>query len=303
MQPSIFEGAGVALITPMDKKGNIHYEKLEELIEYQVTHKSDALIVAGTTGEAATLTEAEYRELIHFTVNRIRHRMPVIAGAGSNNTRHAMELSKIAESAGTDALLHVTPYYNKTSQRGLVKHFEACAAASSLPIILYNVPSRTGVNIQPETYIELCRNEKIRAVKEASGDFKQMVEIMTLCGDRLDIYTGNDDQLTCALALGAKGVISVLSNVVPEVVHDICEKFFLNQPVEGHVLMREYLPLVEALFLDVNPIAVKQAMNFMGLEVGECRLPLCEMEPQKARQLLNVLDKYDLVKHLERKVV
>lgn len=297
MRQTIFTGAGVAIITPMNGDGSINYNKLEQLIEYQIEHHTDAIIAAGTTGEASTMSDKEHYEVIRFIVNCVNNRIPVIAGAGSNCTEHAIELSKQAQKAGADALLQVTPYYNKASQRGLVKHFLAIADATDLPIVLYNIPSRTGVNIQPETYLHLCSNEKIIAVKEASGNFSQLAKISSLCGDRLDIYSGNDDQITSALALGAKGVISVLSNILPQVAHDICESFINHKPEKSDELQIEYLELIEALFYDVNPIPIKQAMNYMGLEVGGCRLPLCEMEPVLAEKLLKVLKKYKLVSH------
>lgn len=295
MKRTIFTGAGVALITPMKEDGSIHYEKLEQLIEYQIKNHTDAIIAAGTTGEASTLNDKEHFELIRFTVNCVNKRIPVIAGAGSNCTEHAVELSRQAWKAGAEALLQVTPYYNKTSQAGLVKHFHKIAEATDLPVILYNIPSRTGVNIQPETYLQLCENDKIIGVKEASGNFSQIAKISSLCKDRLDIYSGNDDQITSALALGAKGVISVLSNVLPQIAHDICESFFNHQPEKSDELQIEYLELIEAMFYDVNPIPVKQAMNYMGLDVGGCRLPLCEMEPVMAEKLLKVLKKYELI--------
>lgn len=295
MKQTIFTGAGTAIITPMKNDMNINYEKMEELLNYQIENHTDAIIVAGTTGEASTLTDQEHYELVKFTVDCVKHRVPVIAGAGSNCTQHAVELSRQMEKAGADALLQVTPYYNKTSQAGLVKHFFAIADATKLPIILYNIPSRTGMNIQPQTYLELCKNDKIAAVKEASGNFSQIAKISSLCEGRLDIYTGNDDQITSALALGAKGAISVLSNILPQLIHDICDSFFHNHHDISDELQIENIELIEALFYDVNPIPVKQAMNYMGMEVGECRLPLCEMEPVLAEKLLKVLKKYKLL--------
>lgn len=294
MKHTIFTGAGVAIVTPMKKDLSIHYEMLGTLLDYQLKHHTDAIVVAGTTGEASTLTEQEQIELIRFTVEYVNHRVPVIAGVGSNNTAHAVLLSKLAYHAGADALLHVTPYYNKTSQRGLIKHFSACASASDLPIILYNIPSRTGVNILPDTYLKLCEIDQITAVKEASGNFSQIAKIAALCGDRLDIYTGNDDQITSSLALGAKGVISVLSNIVPSVAHDICQSFFDGNSHLSDTLQLTYLELIEALFSDVNPIPVKQALNYMGLDVGSCRLPLCDMDAIEAERLQKILYKYKL---------
>ncbi|WP_195985946.1 4-hydroxy-tetrahydrodipicolinate synthase [Clostridium sp. D33t1_170424_F3] len=294
MNRTVFRGAGVALVTPMHPDGGIHYEMLGRLIDLQLAGHTDAIVVAGTSGEGSTLTDEEHRALVSYTVRRVNHRVPVIAGAGSNNTAHAVALSKAAALAGADALLHVTPYYNKASQRGLIRHFDACANATDLPVILYNIPARTGVNIQPETYSALCENERIVGVKEASGNFSQMAEIAALCGDRLDLYSGNDDQIASALALGAKGVISVWSNLMPCAVHDLCQHFFDGDSERSHTLQLQYLALIEALFCDVNPIPVKQALIYMGLDVGPCRLPLCEMEPALAEKLRLVLEKYHL---------
>ena len=296
MGQTIFKGAGVALVTPMKKDFSIDYAVLETLIEDQIANHTDAIVVAGTTGEASTLTTQEQIDVIRFTAEVVDHRIPVIAGAGSNNTAHAIELSKQASAAGSDALLHVTPYYNKTSQRGLVQHFSAIADAVNKPIILYNIPSRTGMNILPETYEKLAVKKNIIAVKEASGDFSQLAKISSLYGDRFDIYSGNDDQITSALAIGAKGVISVLSNVVPNVVHEICESFFQHDTDHSDILQMRYLRLIEALFSDVNPIAVKSALNHMGIRVGECRLPLYKMDPTHERNLVKVLKLYNLYK-------
>lgn len=225
MNRAIFRGAGVALVTPMHPDGSIHYEMLGRLIDLQLAGHTDAIVVAGTSGESATLTDEEHRALVSHTVRRVNHRVPVIAGAGSNNTAHAVLLSKAAALAGADALLHVTPYYNKASQQRLIRHFNACANATDLSVILYNIPSRTGVNIRPETDPALCENERIVGVKEASGNFSQIAEIVALCGDRLDLYSGNDDHIASALALGAKGVISVWSNLTPHAVHELCQCF------------------------------------------------------------------------------
>ena len=295
MKRTIFTGAGVALVTPFKEDGSVYFEKLEELIDFQLRNHTDSIVAVGTTGEASTLSDKEHYDVIRFIVECTGHRVPVIAGAGANCTQHAIELSRQAEKAGADALLQVTPYYNKTSQQGLVYHFNAIADATDLPMVLYNIPSRTGLNIQPETYLRLCENEKIVAVKEASGNFSQIAKISSLCKDRLDIYSGNDDQITSALALGAKGVISVLSNILPKAAHDICESFFNHDPETSDELQIEYLELIEALFYDVNPIPVKQALNYMGWNVGGCRLPLCEMEPVMAEKLLKVMKKYKLV--------
>lgn len=296
MKKTIFKGSGVAIVTPMKQDFSVDYKVFGDLIESQLEHKTDAIVVAGTTGEGSTLTDEEQMELVRFAVNCVKGRVPVIAGAGSNNTAHAVELSKKAEKAGADALLHVTPYYNKASQHGLFEHFKACACATDLPIILYNVPSRTGVNIQIETYRALCQIANIVAVKEASGNFSQLAKIASVCGDALDIYSGNDDQITSALALGAKGVISVLANIVPEETHNICQSFFDGSPALSDTLQMKYLELIEALFSDINPIPVKQALNYMGFPVGSCRLPLCDMEDILKEKLYVTMVHYGLCK-------
>lgn len=295
MKNTIFTGSGVALVTPMHSDLSVNYEKLGELIEYQIENQTDAIVITGTTGEASTLTDEEHLNVIRYTVEQTAGRVPVIAGTGSNNTAHAIYLSKRAQEAGADALLLVTPYYNKCSQQGLYLHFKAVADAVPLPIILYNVPSRTGVNILPATYARLSEIKNIVAVKEASGNFSQIAKIMSLCGDKLDVYSGNDDQITSALALGAKGVISVLANIVPQETHEICQSYFDGNPEQSDTLQLRYLDLIENLFSDVNPIPVKHALNAMGFEVGECRLPLCAMEPVAAERLLSSLHRYGLL--------
>ncbi len=295
MKNTIFTGSGVALVTPMHSDLSVNYEKLGELIEYQIENQTDAIVITGTTGEASTLTDEEHLNVIRYTVEQTAGRVPVIAGTGSNNTAHAIYLSKRAQEAGADALLLVTPYYNKCSQQGLYLHFKAVADAVPLPIILYNVPSRTGVNILPATYARLSEIKNIVAVKEASGNFSQIAKIMSLCGDKLDVYSGNDDQITSALALGAKGVISVLANIVPQETHEICQSYFDGNPEQSDTLQLRYLDLIENLFSDVNPIPVKHALNAMGFEVGECRLPLCAMEPVAAERLLGSLHRYGLL--------
>ncbi|WP_462384583.1 4-hydroxy-tetrahydrodipicolinate synthase [Intestinibacillus massiliensis] len=294
MKPLIFTGAATAMVTPMHDDFSINYGLFGQLLDEQVANKADAVVVAGTTGESATLTDEEHINLISYAVHRIKGRIPVIAGAGSNNTAHAVWLSRQAERAGADALLHVTPYYNKAPQEGLFLHFKACAEATALPVILYNVPSRTGVNISPATYGRLSHIENIVAAKEASGNFSQLAKIAGLCGSRLAIYTGNDDQITSALALGAQGVVSVLSHLVPEGTHNLCTAFFDGDAAKSDALQLHYLELIEALFSDINPIPVKQALRFMGWDVGPCRLPLCGMEPAAAEHLQSVLAKYGL---------
>lgn len=289
MKNVIFTGAGVAIVTPMKSDYSIHYEKLRALINLQIAEGTDAIVICGTTGESSTMTDEEHMECIRFTVECAKGRVPVIAGAGSNDTAYAVAMSKHAKEAGADALLHVTPYYNKTSQRGLVRHFETIADATDLPIILYNVPSRTGVNILPETYLELAKHPNIVATKEASGNIAQIAQTAALCGDSLSIYSGNDNEIVPILALGGKGVISVLSNVLPKATHDICRLFFQGNLAESLELQLQYMPLIQALFMDVNPIPVKEALNMMGQQCGPCRLPLIGMTPESREKLLGVL--------------
>lgn len=295
MKKVIFRGVGTAIITPMKEDGEINYPVFKKLLDRQADGGADAVVVAGTTGENATLDDDEHLELVEFAVKEIAGRIPVIAGAGSNNTAHAVWMSQECEKIGVDGLLHVTPYYNKTSQEGLYRHFRACAQATGLPVILYNVPSRTGVNILPETYRKLSEIDSIVGCKEASGNFSQIAGIAALCGENLTIYTGNDDQITTALALGAQGVISVAGNLLPRETHDICQAYFDGNCEESKRLQLKYLELMQALFMDVNPIPVKQAMRAMGYDVGECRLPLCDMDSVKTERLLQVLGDYGLV--------
>lgn len=280
MKKTIFTGAGVAIVTPMNPDLSINWELLGTLIDDQIAHGTDAIVIAGTTGEASTMTDEEHVQSIRFAVERTAGRVPVVAGAGSNHTDYALWLSREAKQAGADALLHVTPYYNKTSQAGLVRHFMTLADATDLPVILYNVPSRTGVNIQPKTYQELCKHPNITAAKEASGNLSQIAMIRSLCGDELDIYSGNDDQIVPILSLGGKGVISVLSNVAPRQTHDICQLYFDGKVRESADLQIKLLPLINALFCDVNPIPVKEAVCMMGWDAGMCRLPLVELDPE-----------------------
>ena len=280
MKKTIFTGAGVAIVTPMNPDLSINWELLGTLIDDQIAHGTDAIVIAGTTGEASTMTDEEHVQSIRFAVERTAGRVPVVAGAGSNHTDYALWLSREAKQAGADALLHVTPYYNKTSQAGLVRHFMTLADATDLPVILYNVPSRTGVNIQPKTYQELCKHPNITATKEASGNLSQIAMIRSLCGDELDIYSGNDDQIVPILSLGGKGVISVLSNVAPRQTHDICQLYFDGKVRESAGLQIKLLPLINALFCDVNPIPVKEAVCMMGWDAGMCRLPLVELDPE-----------------------
>lgn len=300
MKPLIFKGVGTAIITPMKEDYSIDYSTFDSLLERQIKGSADAIVVAGTTGEASTLTTEEHCELVRHTVKYVNGRLPVVAGAGSNNTAHAVYLAKECEKAGADALLQVTPYYNKASQQGLFLHFLESAKATKLPIILYNVPSRTGVNIYPATYKRLSEIDNIVAVKEASGNFSQIAKIAALCKNDLAIYSGNDDQITSALALNGKGVISVLSNLIPKETHDICASFFEGNSEESDNLQLNYLELIEALFSDVNPIPVKQAMRMMGYPVGPCRLPLCDMDSTMAEKLYATLQSYGLLQGVKK---
>ena len=290
---AIFEGAGIALITPFTPDGEINYPKLKELVEEQIAAGTDCIVACGTTAESATMTHEEHIEVIRFICETVNKRIPVIAGTGSNCTHTAVYLSQEAEKAGADGLLVVSPYYNKATQKGLIKHFTTVAEAVSLPIILYNIPGRTGVNIEPETIAYLCKNVKnIVGVKEASGNLSKIALMMHLAGDCIDMYSGNDDQIVPLMALGAKGVISVLSHVAPKQTHDMAMKF-LEGDIEGsRKLQLEALPLINALFCEVNPIPVKTAMNLLGKECGPLRGPLCPMEPQNEERLKKALTDY-----------
>lgn len=287
---------GVAIVTPMNPDESINFDRLGQIIDNQIENGTDAIVICGTTGESATMTDQEHVDCIEYAVKRVNGRVPVIAGAGSNHTSYAVWMSKEAKRVGADALLHVTPYYNKTSQTGLIRHFNAVADATDLPIILYNVPSRTGVNITPATYRELAKHPNIVAAKEASGNISQIAQIAQACGDELDLYSGNDDQIVPLLSLGAKGVISVLSNIMPRETHDICRLFFEGKIAESRALQLKLLPLINALFSDVNPIPVKEAMNMMGWECGECRLPLVSMQPQAKEHLRVLMQEQGLIK-------
>lgn len=278
MKKVIFKGSGVAIVTPFDAQNNVNFDKLGELIEYQLANSTDALVVCGTTGEASTLSDREHIDVIYYAVKKATGRVPVIAGTGSNETEHALELSKEAESAGADALLIVTPYYNKTTQNGLVRHYTYIADRVDLPIIVYNVPSRTGLNILPETYRELSKHPNIVAVKEANSNIAAIAKTRALCGDELHIYSGNDDQIVPILSLGGLGVISVLANIMPQRTHDICSLYFEGDTKASAELQISLMELIDALFCEVNPIPVKTAMNLMGFNVGGLRMPLFEMQ-------------------------
>ena len=289
MKKTIFTGAATAIVTPLFEGGGIDFESFGRLIDWQIAEGIDALVVCGTTGEASTLTDEEHREAIRFAVERVAGRVPVIAGTGSNDTAYAIELSQFACEAGADALLLVTPYYNKATQKGLIASFLAVADACDLPIILYNVPSRTGCNILPATAAVLAEHPNIVAIKEASGNLSQIAELAALTQGKLDIYSGNDDQIVPILALGGKGVISVLSNPMPRATSDMCHKFF-NGDIEGsRKLQLDLLPLINALFCEVNPIPVKAAMAAMGFCENSVRLPLTVMEKDHEEKLLALL--------------
>lgn len=293
MKQTLFTGSGVALITPFTKDG-VDYEKLAQLIEFHVNNGTDAIISCGTTGESATMPDKEHCEVIRFTVEKTAGRIPVIAGTGSNDTAHCVELSKEAEKLGADGLLLVTPYYNKATQKGLIRHYEMVADAVKLPLILYNVPSRTGVNILPETCLELSKLENITAVKEASGSVVQAMQIKRLCGDALDIYSGNDDLTVPLLAIGGKGVISVAANILPQEMHDMVAWYLAGETQKSLDLQLKLLPLIDALFAEVNPIPVKTAMNLMGMQVGDLRMPLCEMGEKGLAVLKQAMADYGL---------
>ena len=295
MKNTIFTGAGVAIVTPMNEDGSVNYDAYADLIDFQIENKVDAIITCGTTGESSTLGEEEHCSVIKFAIDHTAGRVPVIAGTGSNDTKFAIELSREAASMGADGLLLVTPYYNKTSQRGLVAHFGTIASNVDAPIILYSVQSRTGVNIAPETAYELSKYQNIVAIKEASGNISQVAKIRALCGDELDIYSGNDDQIVPLLSLGGKGVISVLANVAPEVTHNICQLYFDGKVKESAALQLEYLDLCNDLFIDVNPIPVKEALNMMGMKAGPCRMPLFEMTEAAKDKLAATMAKHGLI--------
>lgn len=296
MKQPIFTGAGVAIITPFTKEGKVNYPALKTILEYQISHGTDAIVICGTTGESATLSHEEHTEAIHFTVETVAHRIPVIAGTGSNDTAYALHLSNEAEKIGVDGLLMVTPYYNKASQAGLIKHYTYLADRVSTPIIIYNVPSRTGCEVKPETYAELSKHKMIYAAKEASGNISTIAKTISLCEKDFAIYSGNDDQITAIMSLGGKGVISVLSNVAPQVAHDIAAAALAGDFEQSRKLQIEYLELCNALFMDVNPIPVKQAMNMMGFDAGPLRMPLCEMNEANTAKLKAVMEKYGLIK-------
>lgn len=293
MKNTIFTGAGVAIVTPFNKDGSVNYDKLEQLIEEQIKGGTDAIIICGTTGESAAMGGEEHLECIKFAINKVNRRIPVIAGTGSNDTAYATEMSIDAEKYGADGLLLVTPYYNKTSQKGMVAHFKHTADAVNIPIVLYNVPSRTGCKIDIEAYKELSKHKNIVAAKEASGDLSFVARLAAETD--LDIYSGNDDQVIPIMSLGGKGVISVASNIIPTEMHQMCEFALKGDFAGARELQLKYLELINALFCDVNPIPVKEAMNLMGKEVGPCRLPLVSPDEPKLEVIRGALRKAGLL--------
>lgn len=294
---SIFKGAGVAIVTPFNNDGSVNYEELGRLIDFQIENSTDAIIICGTTGEASTLTHEEHLDVIEYCVKKVAKRVPVIAGTGSNCTETAIYLSTEAQKRGADALLLVTPYYNKATQKGLYEHFAKTAKAVTIPCVLYNVPSRTGCNIQPETAVKLAKEvENIVAIKEASGDISQIAKLAYLADGCIDIYSGNDDQITPILSLGGIGVISVLSNVAPKQTHDIVMSYLNGDPATSTRMQLEAFPLVKVLFCEVNPIPVKKAVNLLGYAAGPLRLPLTEMEDANAAKLETEMRNYGLLK-------
>lgn len=296
MKKTVFSGSAVALVTPMKDDGSIDYNTLGKLIDFHLKNGTDAIVACATTGESPTLDHDEHCEAVEYVVKRVKKRIPVIASSGSNDTRYAVELSRALQGLGADALLMVTPYYNKTSQAGLVKHYNYVADRVDLPIILYNVPSRTGFNIEPETYLELSKHPNIVATKEANGNISSVAKTISLCGAALTVYSGNDDQTLPILSLGGKGVISVLANILPSAVHQICTDFLAGNLSASRSAALHYLELTDAMFMDVNPVPVKAAMELLGLCGGTCRLPLTAIGEEKKQRLTAVLKKYQLLK-------
>lgn len=290
---SLFQGSGVAIVTPYTEKA-IDFDRLEELIQWHIKEKTNAIIICGTTGEASTMTVEEHKAAIKFAVNTVKGQIPVIAGTGSNNTAHAIEMSKYAESIGVDGLLVVTPYYNKTTQKGLVEHYNAIADNVSIPIIVYNVPGRTGVNVLPKTLLELSKHKNICAVKEASGNISQVAEIARLCHEDFYMYSGNDDMVVPLLSLGGKGVISVVANILPRDTHMMVQEYLDGNIEESRKIQLKMKGLIDALFIETNPIPIKTAMNLLGMNVGKLRLPLTEMEESNKQLLIKEITDYGL---------
>ena len=289
MKHTIFTGAGVAITTPFNLDGSINYEGLGKNIDYQIDNGTDAIVICGTTGESSTMTDAEHRECIKFAIDYTNHRVPVIAGTGSNDTRYAIELSVEAQNLGADGLLLVTPYYNKTTQAGLFDHFTIIANSVKIPIILYNIPGRTGMNISIETLEKLAHHKNIAAIKEASGNISYTAQVAATCGDLIDIYSGNDDMIVPIMSLGGKGVISVLSNILPKETHEITQLCLDNDFKKAGELQLKYLELINSLFCEVNPIPVKEAMNQLGMAAGQCRMPLTKMGADNVARLLSAM--------------
>lgn len=295
---SIFIGSGVAIITPFNKDQTVNYNKLKELIEFQISKKTDALVVTGTTGEASTLSDQEQKKIIEISVNTVAKRIPVIAGTGSNSTAHAIKLSKQAEEVGADGILLITPYYNKTNKKGLLEHFKAVANSVNIPVILYNVPGRTGMNIPLEVYKELENVHNIIGVKEASGDMTYLMNIKRLCGERFDIYSGNDDIILPVVAAGGKGVISVLANICPNETHDIVHETIYGSLDEARKIQYKFNSFIHSLFVETNPIPIKAAMNLMGMNVGGYRAPLYELSHDSLITLKNEMKKLNLIQEV-----
>lgn len=291
MKHTIFTGAAVAITTPFNLDGSINYEGLGKNIDYQIDNGTDAIVICGTTGESSTMTDAEHRECIKFAVDYTNHRIPVIAGTGSNDTRYAIELSVEAQNLGADGLLLVTPYYNKTTQAGLVDHFTIIANSVKIPIILYNIPGRTGMNIAVETVEKLAQHKNIVAIKEASGNISYTAQVAAACGDLIDIYSGNDDMIVPIMSLGGKGVISVLSNILPKETHEITQLCLDNDFKKAGELQLKYLELINSLFCEVNPIPVKEAMNRLGMAAGACRMPLAKMDTDNVARLMSAMQR------------
>ena len=290
-----FKGSAVAIVTPMNEDFSINYNKLGQLIDWQIEQGTDCILVCGTTGESTVMTDEEHVECIRYAVEKTAGRVPVMAGCGSNDTAYAIWLSKESKAIGADSLLHVTPYYNKTSQKGLVAHFNAIADATDLPVVLYNVPSRTGLNIQPQTYAELCKHPNIVATKEANNDIAAICKTISLCREDLIFYSGNDDQIVPILSMGGLGVISVMANIIPKETHALTQTFFNGDLAGAAKMQTDVMGLVSALFCDVNPIPVKEALNLMGQNAGPCRLPLVEMSDAGLAQLKGELKKFNLI--------
>ena len=295
MKRTIFTGAGVAIVTPFDENNRINFAELGRIIDNQIAEGTDAIVITGTTGESATLDDDEHKAAIKFAVEHTNKRVPVVAGTGSNDTNYAIQLSQYAEKVGADGLLLVTPYYNKCTQNGLVAHYMKIADSVNIPMIIYNVPSRTGVNVKPETYAKLAQHKNIVAAKEANGDLSAILRTRRLCGDDLTIYSGNDDQIIPILSVGGKGVISVLSNVAPKDTHLICQLYFEGKVEAAAKLQIDYSDLVDALFCEVNPIPVKAAMKLLGWNVGAVRMPLSEIEPKNLEVLRAALANHKLL--------